>query len=54
MQLKINIKKKMNNNKIIQNIANKAGISFNKAVVVLRQMSKMKEVQEKLKENNKS
>ena len=43
----------MNNNKIIQNIANKAGISFSKAVAILRQMSKMSEVQKKLKENKK-
>lgn len=41
----------MDNKKLIQQIANKAGISFSKAVIALRKMSNMQEVRDKL--NNK-
>ena len=41
----------MDNKKLIQQIANKAGISFSKAVIALRKMSNMQEVKDKL--NNK-
>lgn len=41
----------MNNRKLIQQIADKAGIPFSKAVISLRKMSNMQEVKDKL--NNK-
>lgn len=41
----------MNNKKLIQQIADKAGIPFSTAVIVLRKMSNMQEVKDKL--NNK-
>lgn len=41
----------MDNKKLIQQIANKAGISFSKAIITLRKMSNMQEVKDKL--NNK-